>query len=127
VTTRLSASAARSLGLPSGRSKYRSVKTEYSGLMYDSKLEAGLAAELDAKKRARVIIAWRRQVPVELIAHGQKIAKLVFDFEVLTKEGRLEYWEAKGMETPAYKLKLKLFKAMRPDAVVHVVKKGART
>lgn len=103
-------------------SKYGNRKTEYGGLLFDSAAEAKHAMELDIRKGAGEIKDWFRQCPEPLVVSGILICKLVFDFKVWTTEHKFHYEEVKGMETPAYKLKLKLFKALRPDIEVRVVR-----
>ncbi len=83
----------------------------YKGILYHSKLEAVLAANLD------IIGPFERQVRYELRAYGKKICNYVVDFV----QGNVHY-EAKGVMTEASRIKLRLFKAQFPMAVLKIVR-----
>lgn len=100
------------ISLPNPSNKYGAKKTEYNGVLYDSKREAAYAHELDLRLKAHDINGWIRQVPFPLDVNGQLIAKYVMDFVVYHKDGTVELVEVKGFETPVYKLKVKLLKAI---------------
>ena len=51
---------------PKKTQKYGALRTEYKGIIYDSKVEAGMAAVLDTLKNAGEIEWVLRQVPVDL-------------------------------------------------------------
>jgi hypothetical protein len=106
--------------------KYHAVRTDYNGVRYDSKREAQYAAQLDMMKRAAKrsdrVLQWTRQCSVPLETRGVVICKLVLDFEVVYCDGRMEYHEVKGVETPVYKLKMKLFRALYPNVTVRIIK-----
>jgi hypothetical protein len=92
------------------RNKYGARKTEYNGSLYDSKLEAAVALELDLLKRARKVERWQRQVTVDLRGiNGTLICRHKVDFLVTFRDGHSEFWEAKGMKTAVWRLKYKLF------------------
>ena len=93
----------------------------YKGVVYDSKAEMLRAFELDALKAAGKIIDWERQVPFTLAVNGIPICKFVVDFCVWTPVGK-HYEEIKGWETPEYKLKLKLFKAIYQNIDYRIIK-----
>ena len=106
------------------RAKYNAKRTEYRGVMYDSKAEADFAAELDLRKRAGYICDWARQVPFYLFAHGQLIGKIILDFAALEHSGSYEYFEVKGVETALYRWKLKHLKVQHPGLKLTVIKRG---
>jgi len=94
----------------------------YNGVVYDSKAEALYAFKLDGLMAAGKIKAWDRQTVFPLKVDGQLICKFVVDFVVKEADGSNVIHEIKGWETPEYKLKLKLFKALYPNADYRVVK-----
>ena len=85
---------------------------EYNGYTYHSKMEAAYAAELDLRLRAKDIIGWRRQVPLELCLNGKKICTYRIDFIVEYADGTEDWVEIKGLETPEWKLKWKMTEAI---------------
>jgi len=102
--------------------KYGARKTEYRGMVFDSAAEAKQAQELDIRKKAGDIMDWERQVPFPIRVNDVYICTLIFDFRVIETAKRWHLLEVKGMETPVYKLKLKLFRACWPGVALHVVK-----
>lgn len=104
-----------------GRSK--AADRTYAGVVYDSKAEMQFAMALDLRLKCRDIMCWGRQIEFPMVVAGKKICKLVIDFELTNFDGSVEYFEVKGFETPAYRLKYKLFKALYPDVKFTVVKK----
>lgn len=91
------------------KSKYRAVKTEIDGIMFDSKHEAARYQELRLLEQAGEISNLRLQVPFELIAkskYGRSI-KYVADFVYNDRNG-LIVEDAKGMKTPVYRLKKRM-------------------
>ena len=114
------------------RSKYNAVPTTYNGVVYASKKEAAFAQELDLKLKAGEVDYILRQVPFDL---GAGIIYRA-DFVTLKNQGMRSFWvgekksivlwnitvyEVKGMETPAWKLKHKLFKDKYPLIALEVV------
>lgn len=88
------------------RSKYGAVRTEYNGRTYASKLEASFARRLDELKAAGVVLGWVPQMRYDL---GAGIAYAA-DFLVMYAEGENRVIDAKGYETPEFRLKRKLFR-----------------
>lgn len=91
------------------KSKYRAVKTEINGIMFDSKHEAARYQELRLLERAGEINSLRLQVPYELIAKSKygKSIKYVADF-VYSRNGLTVVEDAKGVRTPVYRLKKRM-------------------
>jgi hypothetical protein len=88
------------------QSKYGNKRTEYKGVMYDSKREADRAWELDQMQKAGIIKGYERQVPFELAAGIIYKA----DFVVEYMDGHKEIEDVKGYRTAIYRLKKKLMK-----------------
>lgn len=109
------------------RSKFGAVKTPFMGEIYDSKLEAKLAQQLELRKHAigpdrdRVVDV-KRQVSVPLEVNGQLICTYRCDFLVTFADGHEEWTEGKGLSTPEWRLKEKLFRALYPERRLVVVK-----
>jgi len=114
------------------RSKYNAVPTTYNGVVYASKKEAIFAQKLDLRLKAGELDYVLRQVPFDL---GAGIIYRA-DFVTLKNQGMRSFWvgekksiglwevtvyEVKGMETPAWKLKHKLFKDKYPLIALEVV------
>lgn len=91
--------------------KFRAIRTEYNGHMYDSKKEAAHAMSLDLRARAGEINVIERQVPLTVIINGHKCFKYVADFRVTYPDGRIEYQDVKGHRTGMYRLKKKVVEA----------------
>lgn len=94
-------------------SKYGARKTVTGGRQYDSKKEAGYAQRLELLKKAKEIREWRPQVTLQLFAYGKKIARYRTDFEVITKDGSIEFHETKGFRTEGFNLKWALLEACK--------------
>ena len=91
------------------QSKYGNKKTEYNGVMFDSKKEAEYCATLDILKKASKkedrVTSYERQVPFQITLNKKKICKYFADFKVLYADGREEIIDVKGVKTDVYKIK----------------------
>jgi hypothetical protein len=103
------------------RNKYRNRWTGYAGAKYASAKEAKFAAELDLLVRAGEIASWRRQCRIPLVVNGVTVTTYVVDFEIRHNDGTVEFVEVKGHPTPEWKLKWRLFDALRPEVRKRVV------
>ena len=105
--------------------KYSNAKTEYNGRTYDSKFEAGVAAELDLRLKAKEILGWEPQFKVEMWAynvHGERVLRKSHkvDFRVHELDGTFTLLEAKGFETQDYRDRRKwLEKVWLPENLDH--------
>ena len=100
--------------------KYGAQKTSYNGIVFHSKKEAQFAQELDLRKKAGDIKDWKRQIPFKLIVCDKLVTTYRIDFGILTNKYEWEYIEIKGMATPYWKLKYKLFQILYPMLTVRV-------
>jgi hypothetical protein len=106
-------------------SKYGAIKTEYNGVVYASKHEARVAADIELMRRSGTLVAVETQKSFELYGKGgNKICVHRPDFLLTFNDGHEEVWEAKGQETPEYRLKLKLFIDNYPQYDYFVVKQS---
>jgi hypothetical protein len=91
--------------------KYRAVRTEHDGVVYDSKAEARRAAELDAMTAAGQIIGYQRQVTFRL---GDKLDPYRVDFLVFDHYGAVHAEDVKGYETKQFKHHLRRWRRFGP-------------
>ena len=92
-------------------SKYRNIKTEVDGIVFDSKAEAKRYMELKILEKANEISDLRLQYPFECKINEKKICTYKADFDYF--EG--DQWvieDVKGFRTQVYKLKKKLVEAL---------------
>lgn len=95
--------------------KYRNIRKDYGGYLYDSKREAEYAHQLDLLKKAtdphKRVESWERQYKLDLRANGIHICNYYVDFLVRYADGRTELHEVKGMENATWRLKVKIMEA----------------
>lgn len=92
-----------------------------NGIVYASKKEMQKAQELDLMLKGHPFSFYLRQVPFYLGAGITYRADFVL-FKAYGVSGyEITVIEVKGMETPAWKLKHKLFKATYPNLTLEVV------
>tara|TARA_R100001086_G_scaffold49616_1_gene22041 strand:- start:3076 stop:3462 length:387 start_codon:yes stop_codon:yes gene_type:complete len=105
----------------SSRSKYGSKKTIVDNIKFDSKWEAERYGQLKAMEKAMFIRDLELQVPYDIVVNDVKICRYVADFRYKKESNHTitndEYYvevveDAKGFETPEFKLKKKLMKAV---------------
>lgn len=109
-------------GPPIGRkpSKYRNVRTEYGGRLYDSKAEAGRARVLDLLKSSGLIRDWQPQVTFRLGPdHSYRV-----DFLVWRPDGTTHAEDVKGADTPAFKRHRKLWAKYAPCELHVIYRRG---
>ena len=96
--------------------KYFAKKTVAMGLKFDSRWEAERWGQLKAMERAGVVTQLERQIRFSLDINGQKICDYIADFQYLLHEEDGTHKEivedAKGVQTPEFKLKKKMMKAI---------------
>lgn len=103
-------------------SKYHALKTTIDGITFDSKAEAERYAELKLLERGKVITDLTLQPEFELIPafrkNGKSYRKTTYraDFAYFDLEkGKYIIEDVKGVLTPVYKLKKKLFEYKYPQ------------
>ncbi len=109
-------------------SKYKAVPTVLDGVRFDSKGEARHYAELRLRERAGEISGLLLQPRFTLqekftdtagVKH--RAIKYVADFQYV-ENGRVVVCDYKGIETPAFRIKAKLFRAKYPELELRIVK-----
>ena len=91
-------------------SKYRNIKTTIDNITFDSKAEARRYQDLKLLFRGNEISDLELQPKFNLTAHGKAICRYVADFRY-KENGNTVVEDVKGIQTPVFKLKRKLFKA----------------
>ena len=101
--------------LKRSRPKYGNKKTVVNGIKFDSKWEAERYLYIKSLERAGRVKDLELQVRFNLIVNDQKICAYIADFRYKREDKNGEWHEivedAKGVETPEFKLKKKLMKA----------------
>ena len=90
--------------------KYKNIKTEYNGVIYDSRKEATRAQELDLLLKAGIISNLQRQVSFPIVINGKKVFSYIADF-VYTEKGKQVVEDVKGVKTAIFNLKKKCVEA----------------
>ena len=99
-------------------SKYRNIKTEVDGIVFDSKAEARRYAELNLLEKNNKISDLRLQPEFDCVVNGQKICTYKADFEYWIRDKEFSpddkyiVEDVKGFKTQVYKLKKKLVEAL---------------
>ncbi len=114
--------------LKRSRSKYGNKKTTVDGITFDSKWESERYLYLKSLEKAGRIKDLELQPRYNILVNDQKICAYVADFKY-NKENADGIWEhivedAKGVETPEFKLKKKLMKAVF-DIEIYLSKKNS--
>lgn len=97
------------------KNKYRATKIDYKGIRFDSKLEGRVYEDLEFQLNSGHLKEIHRQVKIPLMVNGVLICTYICDFKTIDKHGQVTYVEAKGLELPVFKIKLKLFMALLPE------------
>lgn len=101
--------------------KYGAKKTEVNGIVFSSKLEAALYSYFELEKSLGNIKSIELQPKIYMTE-----AKILFkpDFKIIQNDDSYFYAESKGMETPSYAIKKRLWKHYG-DGELHVYKGSA--
>jgi hypothetical protein len=97
---------------------------DVKGIKFDSKSEARYYLSLLQMQRDGEIIQIELQ-PVFILQEKPRI-KYVADFEVKWADGTVEVLDVKGVQTAAFRLKSKLYKAMHPSKPLMIVTREGR-
>lgn len=100
-------------------SKYNAKKTKVDGITFDSAMEADYYCELKLRHHIGEINNMILQ-PRYILQESPKI-EYVADFLVTYPDGRTEVIDVKGMQTQAFRVKLRLFKGRYPDYTLKLV------
>lgn len=100
--------------------KFGAIKTEVDGITFASKKEAKRYGELKLLVRAGEIRELSLQPRFPLRVENKLICTYVADFTYETKLGETVVEDAKGVRTPVFSLKAKLFEALHGFPVSEV-------
>lgn len=100
------------------RHKYHAKRTTLNGKSYASKLEAKYAEKLNAAKASGILLFYLEQVPFRL--PGGNTYRL--DFMEFWANGEITCTEVKGVDTPSWKIKKRLFEETYP-ITLNVIRK----
>ncbi len=103
------------------KSKYKAIKVEYDGIVFDSKLEGARYKILKALENSGHITDLEVQIPYECEVEGKHICKYIADFRYKVN-GETVVEDTKGVLTQVFKLKKKLVEALYPGTVIVIVK-----
>jgi hypothetical protein len=95
------------------QNKFRAVPTVVDGVRFHSKGEAGRYAVLKFQQQAGQIEDLVLQPRFPILVAGLKVCTYVADFAYI-EDGKQVVEDFKGMRTPTYRLKAKLFRALYP-------------
>lgn len=99
----------------SKRNKYRAIKTQVDGYIFDSKKEASRYIQLKQMQSVGIISALELQPQIPLMVNGVKIGKYVGDFRyVENNEIIIEDVKSKVTMTPVYRLKKRILQTYDP-------------
>ena len=97
-------------------SKFGAKKTVVDGITFDSKWESERYGQLKAMERGGIVTDLELQVKYDIVINDIKICKYIADFvyKEESSDGKIReiVEDAKGFETPEFKLKKKLMKAV---------------
>ena len=97
-------------------SKFGAKKTIVDGITFDSKWESERYGQLKAMERGGIVTDLELQVKYDIVINDIKICKYIADFvyKEESPDGEIKeiVEDAKGFETPEFKLKKKLMKAV---------------
>lgn len=91
-------------------SKYKNIKMEVDGIVFDSKCEARYYMYYKHLEAAGTIKDLQLQVPFNFVYNGKKIFKYIADF-CYNDEFGYHVIDVKGVQTSVFKLKKKLIEA----------------
>lgn len=92
-------------------SKYGAVKTVIDGITFASGKEGRRYSELKLMQRAGLISALECHPEYPIIVSGVKVSKYIGDFRY-AENGVSVLEDVKGVQTPIFRLKAKLIKAL---------------
>lgn len=100
--------------------KYRAIKTEVDGIVFDSKREAARYSDLKLLVRAGTIMDLQIQPAFELTVNGVRIGEYRADFCYRALDGKTTVEDVKGVRTPVYRLKKRLVEALYSIRILEV-------
>lgn len=112
--------------------KYGAVKKTVDGHTFPSKMEADYYVYLKGLQQRKIITDIELQPKLELQPKFKyknkniQAINYVLDFKVTYADGKIEYIDIKGMETPVSTLKLKMVKYLHQDITFKILTKSIK-
>ena len=103
--------------------KFGAKKQFFRGIKFDSKLELDYYLFLLDKKSRGRIKSIELHKRIDLNVNGYLVCFMKPDFVITNNDGSIEYHDTKGVVTATFRIKAKLFKALK-DKEIKVVKRG---
>lgn len=109
-------------------SKFNAKKREVDGIVFDSTMESKYYEVLKDKLKSGKIKGFKLQPKFNLqpgyTKNGKKIQPISYsaDFSVEENDGTTSIIDTKGMETPSFKLKKKIFEYLYKDLTLIIIK-----
>lgn len=97
-------------------------RTNAEGIVFDSKREMEVYEALRLQLKAGLIKRLDRQVKYPILLNDVHVCTVIIDFRVTHPDHSLEAIEVKGVATPVWRLKEKLFRAAYSKTRLTVVK-----
>jgi len=102
------------------KNKFNAKSVVVDGQKFHSTLEAAFYQKLMMLKKASAVSYFLQQVPI-ILTGGIKYR---VDFLVFYPDGKYEYIEIKGVETPRFKMIKKMLAELYPEIDLIILKKG---
>lgn len=100
--------------------KYKNVKTEIDGIIFDSKKEARHYSNLKMMMKCGRINFFDVKVKYEIARIGKRTRSYIADFVVTNNDGSVEVHDVKGVKTPVYNLKKFLMEERHGIKIVEI-------
>lgn len=97
--------------------KFGAKKQIFRGIKFDSKLELDYYLFLLDKKSRGRIKAIELHKRIDLKVNSQLVCFMKPDFVITNNNGSIEYHDTKGVVTATFRIKAKLFKALKGQEV----------
>lgn len=91
--------------------KYGAKKVQLDGFTFDSQGEARRYGELKLLEKQGAIHTLTMHPHYKILVNGKKICGFIPDFQYRDAQGKVHVEDFKGVLTPVFRLKAKLFKA----------------
>lgn len=107
------------------RGKFGAIRTKVHGISFASKAEARRYLALKKLEESRIIWNLELQPRYELNVNNHHVCTYIADFSFRAKGIDATIVEdVKGIETPVFRLKAKLFRILYPELAFFLVKNG---
>ncbi len=106
------------------KNKFGAIKVQYKGLNFDSKIERDYYILLEFRLKKNKIKKIELHKRIDLMVNGQLICFIKPDFTIVNNDDSISYHDTKGVVTPLFKLKAKLFKSIIGKGIKIITRKN---